>query len=159
MFSISPGRLYTPPSHDSESNNTDHYRHQYRPLGGSTYQTSSVINKVDVTDFSVQRPNTNSRDELLYSFASQRTIVPLVVLQAFPGDVEVLEIPGLAIEVPELIVGRIFLRHRADQPGTHPIIGYKGQDRSNHCVPLAHGFPLVGIQIINFRWNNPYDLG
>ena len=45
----------------------------------------------------------------MYSFTSQRTVVPLVVLQSITGDIEVLEVPGLTIEVPELIVGRVFL--------------------------------------------------
>ena len=51
------------------------------------------------------------------------------------------------------------LSHRADYPGTHTVIGNKGQHRSNHRVPLIHGFPLVGIQIIHTDNHNPRSLG
>ena len=52
----------------------------------------------------------------------------------------------------------MFLSHRAYLSGTHPIISYKGQDRSNYCVPLVHDLPLIGIQIIHAHHDNPCDL-
>ena len=62
-----------------------------------------------IADGSIKHPRSNSGSKLLYSLTHKRSIVSLVILQPITGDIEVLEVPCLTVEVPELIEGRVFL--------------------------------------------------